>query len=381
MEQGGTSILGKTVASFHTFQDFTNWSFTSPLTGKKVKTCSPAIGYAFAGGTTDGPGAFDFTQNVSSPANDNPLWHIARNILHDPSKDQVECQGKKTVLFDLGSMNFPYAWGANIVDLQMMRIGQLFIIVSSGEATTMAGRRWKKAIAEEAKSKLQVKDPVVVLGGPANSYVHYITTPEEYDRQRYEGGATIHGPHSLDGHIKGTLEHLSSLADMSKSAAVPYGPKPPINTNNSLDFITKVVFDNPPLGKSFGDVVTKPDDQTYKPGDTVRTTFVGANPRNNLRLEGSFGSLKYKNPNGEWETVRSDKDWTLTYQWKRTNSVLGTSEVTLEWQVDDDFYQVGNPKSLKSGTYRMHYYGDAKHPITQKINAFEGVGPTFNIEI
>ena len=30
--------------------------------GTKANTCSPALGYSFAAGTTDGPGEFDFTQ-------------------------------------------------------------------------------------------------------------------------------------------------------------------------------------------------------------------------------------------------------------------------------------------------------------------------------
>jgi len=29
-----------------------------------VKTCKPAMGYSFAAGTTDGPGAFDFHQGI-----------------------------------------------------------------------------------------------------------------------------------------------------------------------------------------------------------------------------------------------------------------------------------------------------------------------------
>lgn len=31
---------------------------------KGKKTCKPAMGYSFAAGTTDGPGAFDFTQGM-----------------------------------------------------------------------------------------------------------------------------------------------------------------------------------------------------------------------------------------------------------------------------------------------------------------------------
>ncbi|MCJ1297027.1 hypothetical protein MMC34_008596 [Xylographa carneopallida] len=47
----------------------------------------------------------------------------------------------------------------------------------------MAGRRWKESLASSAQSLAltENKDPIVVLGGPANSYyTHYISTEEEY---------------------------------------------------------------------------------------------------------------------------------------------------------------------------------------------------------
>lgn len=36
-------------------------------------------------------------------------------------------------------------------------------------------------------------DAYVVIAGPANTYAHYVTTPEEYAVQRYEGASTIFG--------------------------------------------------------------------------------------------------------------------------------------------------------------------------------------------
>ena len=35
---------------------------------------------------------------------------------------------------------------------------------------------------------------VVVIAGPANTYGHYVATPEEYTVQRYEGASTLYGP-------------------------------------------------------------------------------------------------------------------------------------------------------------------------------------------
>lgn len=49
----------------HAYVDFSKLEVTIPKEGggsKVVKTCPAAMGFAFAAGTTDGPGAFDFKQ-------------------------------------------------------------------------------------------------------------------------------------------------------------------------------------------------------------------------------------------------------------------------------------------------------------------------------
>jgi neutral ceramidase len=42
----------------------------------------------------------------------------------------------------------------------------------------------------------------LVLAGLTNTYASYITTPEEYGAQRYEGGFTLYGQHTLDAYIQ-----------------------------------------------------------------------------------------------------------------------------------------------------------------------------------
>lgn len=373
---------GSDVRSFHVYQDMNGYTFISPFNGSTLQTCPAALGYSFAAGTTDGPGAFDFTQNSSGPATKNPLWLVARTAIHPPSKKQQKCQGAKDILLDVGTLTVPYAWAPDIVDMQVLRVGQLFVIISTSEATTMAGRRWKEAIAKGAQDTLGVSNPQVVLGAPSNSYAHYVTTEEEYNVQRYEGASTLYGPNELAAYVNLTLTYLpylGSASDIAKLSDIPAGPSPPINTNKSLSFITPVVYDEAPIGKSFGDVTSNPGSGPYKPGDTVNTTFVGANPRNNLRQESTYAAVERKNPSsGTWEVVRNDRDWNLVFNWVRTNMVLGYSEVTIQWQIEDEYYSVGDPNTLQSGTYRMHYYGDSKNALGE-ISSFEGIGGTFTV--
>lgn len=371
------------VASFHVYHNLSGYSFESPFDSRILTTCSAALGFSFAGGTTDGPGKFDFTQNASGPAESNPLWYVARGFLHNPSEEQKACQAPKEVLLDVGSVMEPYPWTPNIVDIQVFRVGQLLIIVSASEATTMSGRRWKEAVARSAEDVLSIADPLVVLGAPANSYAHYITTEEEYSAQRYEGGSTLYGPHTLAAYVNLTLTYLPYLADASSISSLPPispGPSPPVNTNISLSFIRSVVYDGTQIGKSFGEALSSPPpDIIYKPGNVVNTTFVGANPRNNLHLESTFAAVERLNPDtGIWEVVRTDSDWNLIYRWKRTNTILGHSEVTLEWQIEDDYYNVGNPRPLENGSYRMRYFGDFRN-IFGVIESFEGVGDRFTV--
>nr|OQO21001.1 hypothetical protein B0A51_11408 [Rachicladosporium sp. CCFEE 5018] len=387
-----TAIEGKAVKSIHQFADFSNFGFEL-LNGTMAQTCPAALGQSFAAGTTDGPGAFDFKQGSS---NANPLWSLIGNRIHKPNETQNACHGPKAILLDVGESGDPYAWSPNIVDIQVLRVGQLFMIIAPGEATTMSGRRWKAAVkfaAVDAFSDLAT-EPLVVLGGPANTYAHYIATPEEYSIQRYEGASTLYGPHTLDAHINSTLALLPAL-DASKASfpRLERGPPPPINIDASLNFITPVIVDRAPLFKSFGDMVTDVSPR-YIPGDTVAATFVGANPRNDFRLEQTFAAVeKYDSRANTWTQMRDDSDWSLVYEWKRTSTVIGSSQVTLSWETkwENGAWRRDNTGVIDEthgglmirdvelrGRYRLKYYGDAKS-FGGSITPFEGVSGVFDI--
>ncbi|RAL59393.1 hypothetical protein DID88_006882 [Monilinia fructigena] len=144
--------------------------------------------YSFAAGTSDGPGAFDFTQNDPNAPNASPVWRVVSGLIKAPTP---------------------------------------------GEATTMSGRRWREAIHDFAASTIlsdsSSPDPIVVIGGPANSYTHYIATPEEYGIQRYEGASTLYGPYTLNAYINLTLSNLHYLSTTSTSQPSP-GPFPQITS-------------------------------------------------------------------------------------------------------------------------------------------------------
>ncbi|EME83096.1 uncharacterized protein MYCFIDRAFT_215188 [Pseudocercospora fijiensis CIRAD86] len=396
-----TPVHGKVVRSIHQYADLSNYHFALP-NGTEVNTCPAALGYSFAAGTSDGPGAFDFKQGQPNEPHANPLWNVVRSFIHSPNDTQKACHREKPILLDVGESSRPYDWTPNIVDIQLLRVGQFYIIVSPGEATTMAGRRWREALHTSAVSlhgsepDSHKSEPVVVLGGPANTYAHYITTPEEYSVQRYEGASTLYGPWTLDAYINLSLTYLPELA--ASASSLPHrnhthGPKPPIFVEKSLSFITPVIVDRAGLFKEFGQV-TKDVEKSYRPGDTISATFVGANPRNNFRLEQTFAAVEKMNlDTAVWEQVRNDEDWSLVYEWKRTSTALGTSDVKISWETrwengdwrgsggegeDEDMLHTellvrndDDDGDELRGTYRLRYYGDAKS-LGGSIQAFEG---------
>ncbi|GAB0136499.1 hypothetical protein EsDP_00004799 [Epichloe bromicola] len=370
-----SNIRGTGVKATHHFQDMAFHKFSLP-NGTEVQTCPAALGYGFGAGTWDEPGALDIVQHYTNASNAHFIWRLTTWLLKPPTKAQVECQQPKSIVLDVGEVSRPYAWTPNVVDIQTFRVGQLFIIVSPGEATTMAGRRWKEAVAKESlgtfSSELDGEEPVVVLGAPSNSYTHYISTQEEYGIQRYEGASTLYGPHTLAAYINRTVASMTAL----KAGGAPArkhrekNTYPPDNSGRSISFIIGVLYDRTPLWKAFGDTVSDVQKSQFGRGETASATFVGANPRNNLRLEQTYAAVEYRPP-GEtkWQQVRDDSDWGLTFHWRRGSKLLGTSEVDIKWEVEE---------WAPRGEYRLRYYGDSKS-IQGQLTTIEGTSSTFSV--
>jgi neutral ceramidase len=256
--------------------------------GKRTTTlCTPAMGYSFAAGTTDGPGMFDFSQGTTTG---NIFWNKVRDFLSKPTNEEIACQHPKPILLNTGDVDVPYAWDPHIVPVQILRLGNLFILAAPSEFTTMAGRRLRKAISDRiAISSLVSSDQTihVTIAGLANSYSSYVTTYEEYQAQRYEAASTIYGPHTLDGYIQ---EFTRLIDDMIAGRPSDAGPSPPDLTDEQIQLIPgSPIFDMAPHNHSFGEVVDGYDVQeSYAPGDMVTVKFYAANPRNNQHVSITF---------------------------------------------------------------------------------------------
>eukprot|EP01120_Amphizonella_sp_Union-15-10_P011536 TRINITY_DN4913_c0_g1_i6.p1 TRINITY_DN4913_c0_g1~~TRINITY_DN4913_c0_g1_i6.p1 ORF type:complete len:353 (+),score=80.34 TRINITY_DN4913_c0_g1_i6:178-1236(+) len=333
-----------------------------------VSTCVGALGDSFAAGTTDGPGDFDFRQGTNS-SKANPFWNfIASHVLAKPPEDQINCSFPKPILLYTGGIDFPVRWTAAILPLQVFRWGQFYLVAVPGEFTTMSGRRLRASVQKVLLARgMWTPDSVIVIAGLANTYSHYITTPEEYQVQRYEGASTLYGPYTLPAY----QQEYSKLVD-SLVSGTPYppGPNPPDISDDTFDFQPGVLVDEPGFGYSFGDVVVQPLAK-YAVGDLVTVVFVSANPRNDFRTEDTFLTVELLQSDGSWKVVYDDGNWETKYKWARSCDILPApvcpeSHATIEWDTT----------GAAPGTYRIQHFGNSKDLIGE-ITAFSGVSKSF----
>ncbi|KAF9517641.1 hypothetical protein BS47DRAFT_1290680 [Hydnum rufescens UP504] len=357
------------VKALHTYVEISNYTFQLP-NGTTVHTCPAAMGFSFAGGTTDGPGFSDFTQGENSTSVTNPFWNLVKGaVTPSPTPYQVACQYPKPILLNTGFAHTPYEWTPGIVDIQMFQIGQLVMLIVPSEYTTMAGRRLRNAVrAKLISSGVLDNSAYVVIAGPSNVYSHYVTTREEYSVQRYEGASTLYGPYTLEAYTDIYTNLVEYLIPDSAISLSP-GPTPPNQISKSISLQKGVFYDSAPHG-GFGSVITDVSSKPYTAGGTVSALFNGANPRNNLRLEGTYLTVD-RRVNDIWTPVRSDSHPSTTLRWNRTHTILGTSTVNISWTIES-----GTP----AGSYRLTYYGDSKS-LFGTISSFTGHSGTFMVSV
>lgn len=322
--------------------------------GKPHKTAKPAIGASMAAGSVeDGPAFPGFKEG------ENPLWDtISDSILYNASPELRAAQAPKGIFVPVGEMNRIYPWVQEQVPVQLLRIGQLYLVGIPGEVTIGAGLRLRRTVAESVGADLRD----VLVAGYANSYFHYLTTPEEYDSQQYEGGSTLFGRWQLPA-LQQTAARLARA--MRDGESLPLGPVSPDISGKVISLQPPIVLDAPQLMHDFGDVLTAPR-ANYRAGERVTVVFAGAHPGNVLHRGGTYLRVE-REEDGQWRTVADDGDWSTTFHWARDG--IAASKVTVTWDV---------PEGTAPGSYRLRYEGDAK-PLVGDPHAISGISPGFTV--
>ncbi|WP_375501312.1 neutral/alkaline non-lysosomal ceramidase N-terminal domain-containing protein [uncultured Jatrophihabitans sp.] len=303
--------------------------------GRPHRTGPAVAAAAQFAGTDEGPGFTGFRQGL-----DNPVWNaLSRGLWYRASRRLREAHEPKAVVLPAWLVNKMHPMVAERVPVHLVRIGRLYLIGIPGEVTVVAGLRLRRAVAEVLGAELDD----VLVAGYVNSYIHYVTTPEEYDGQRYEAASTMFGRWELGAFVQTAVGLARAMVE---GVPAPAGPPPPDLSAHTRRWGRPPTYDEPTAG-DFGRVVLEPGAR-YQPGSVVTTIFVGAHLANDVRRGGTFLEIQRDDPQG-WTTVADDGDWSTKLHWSRIGR--HGSRVTITWDV---------PPDVRPGWYRVRYAGTAR---------------------
>lgn len=223
--QGQQEINGE-IRSAHTFVNMAQ------------RLAPPAHGVSFFMGTLEGPGA---------PLALKPLLRIVskihktvRLIRHPEDQSFFNAHGRKDVMLDHRTGSFAgiplslweklpplpdktvesvrvtakagalktLPWVPGTIPFQLIALGNVLIVAVPGEITTVSARRLRQEISRRSFHNGFKK---VIITSYANCYMGYITTPEEYDMQCYEGGHNVHGRNTHTEMVNAIIELFEQL--------------------------------------------------------------------------------------------------------------------------------------------------------------------------
>jgi len=212
----------------------------------------------------------------------------------------------------------------NVVPLLAVRVGPRLIASIPGEGTKEVGARIRSAV-ESAVAGSPVER--VVISGLANEFVLYFTTPEEYDRQHYEGGNTQFGRWS-SVFVQQELVRLAGTLVRGEPAPAPA----------DFDATNGVRPDGPVYesGAATGSILAQPA-AGYRRLRHAELAWQGGPRGLDRPVDRAFVTVQ-RQVRGRW--VRYDDDLGLAMLWR----VEASGRHSARWEV---------PLSAPLGTYRF----------------------------
>jgi neutral ceramidase len=294
-------------------------------------------------------------------------------VMNDP------CQLPKANLIPTGVLK----WTPDILPFQLLRLGPVVIAGFPGEMTVQAGRRLQTRLTL-ALAPLGVRR--VILTGYANEYNGYVTTPEEYDWQSYEGGSNIFGRLTLEAY----LEIFGILADaMAAGLPVPPGP-PPLDLSFApqISLVPPVSGDGLEIGETFGQVLLQPGGAVTRGAvHPVHVIFRAGHPRNDLRLNDTYFRIERDAGGGNFVLEAWDAMPETRLFWGRP-TVCGPGRLATPIPTNPlpckDISQIGVhwnvPFDAPPGQYRITLFGKSKNPVTGLLTTYQGTTNTFTVQ-
>ncbi len=206
----------------------------------------------------------------------------------------------------------------------VLRIGDGALATVPGEPTKEVGVRVRKAVLAEL-APAGVKS--ITIAGLAQDFIQYITTPEEYGTQSYEGASTLYGKNQATF----MQERLAELARAMATGAAAPAPYP-------LDTSYGVKPDGPAFstGAERGTITTEPA-STVERMQKINLAWTGGADGIDRPVDKAFVRAE-RIVGKRWRVV--DSDLALAMFWR----VDDKGHYTLEWQP---------AATVPVGTYRL----------------------------
>ncbi len=308
--------------------------------GKPARTAPAMMGAAAA--ATSSEDNWKTQLSFLQEGDTNPVV-AALGGLNGPVEQWMrDVQAPKLIVAPLGVLP-PRPWVPLTVPIQILRIGDLVLASGPAEYTVVSGLRIRRVVARALSVPLEN----VLLQGYSNGYCGYVTTPEEYTSQQYEGGETLYGRWTLPAYV----QEFDRLARAVAARADPGRGPAPLDWTSGLqpNLLPPVPADEPVAGRAFGDVLTAPK-ASYGRGEAVRVEFCGAHPNNDFRTGTGYFDVERTDGDG-WNAEYDDNDWCTELHWSRPPGQSSASIVAVQWTI---------PDGATTGRYRIRYHGDRR---------------------
>ncbi|KAA0918131.1 neutral/alkaline non-lysosomal ceramidase N-terminal domain-containing protein [Dietzia sp. ANT_WB102] len=351
----GVRPLGSGVDVRHRWVDMSAVEVRPEFTGDghTHRTAVAALGASFAAGSQEDGGGGDELPFMEGDRGGNPVIAAIADVVM-PAWLR-EAHGAKEILLPVGLV--PNAI-QRVYPFHLVRLGSHYLFTLGFEPTVVAGLRLRRTLSAE----LGVPEDHVTIQGYSNAYGHYITTPEEYSAQNYEGGATAFGPWTLPA-----IQQVAAELARSMRAGTPLDPgtfERDLTGQIPVSPLGNPTVDTPAPFRNFGDVLDPPMAE-YRVGQRVAVRFCGTHPNSDLRRGDTYLAIE-RREGDRWVRVHDDGDWSTMIVFE---GLLTVTNALVTWDV---------PPGTPAGAYRVVYTASGR-AIDGSLFPVRGESPAFDV--
>ncbi|PAY24586.1 hydrolase [Dietzia natronolimnaea] len=321
--------------------------------GRTHRTAVAALGAAFAAGSQEDGGGAEELPFTEGDRGGNPAVRAVSEVVI-PAWLR-EAHGAKDILLPVGLV--PHAI-QRVYPFHLVRLGGHYLFSLGFEPTVVAGLRLRRTLAAE----LAVPEDHVTVQGYSNAYGHYVTTPEEYSAQNYEGGATAFGPWTLPA-----IQQVAADLARSMRSGTPLDPgtsERDLTGQIPVSPLGNPLVDTPAPLRNFGDVLDPPL-PAYRTGQRVTVRFCGTNPNSDLRRGATYLAVERRD-GGRWIRVHDDGDWSTMIVFE---GLLTVTNALITWDI---------PPGTPAGEYRVVYTASGRG-LDGRLFPVRGESPAFDV--